>query len=106
MKTTDMKKMIRSDEPSLWWLPQPDTMISSDVIFADRRRMWGNATIGGTRVPLFRVVELHEAGYSINEIGNEIYPHLGPELVMAALREVGYDFAYTDALDDRTLVAS
>ncbi len=95
-----------SDKRSLWWLSQPDTIISSDFILADRRRMWGNATIRGTRVPLFRVRELHEAGYSIDESGNEIYPHLGPELVMAALREVGYDFAYTDARDDRTLVAS
>ena len=86
----------RSDEHSRWWQPQADTMISSDVILADRQRMWGNATIRGTRVPLFRVRELYEAGYSIDQIGKEIYPHLGPDRVMAALREVGYDFSDTD----------
>ena len=89
----------RSDERSLWWQPQPDTIISSDdVILADRQRMWGNATIRGTRVPLFRVRELYEARYSIDQIGNEIYPHLGPDRVMAALREVGYGFSDTAAL--------
>ena len=65
-------------------------------------RVFGNATVRGTRVPLFRVRELYEAGYSIEEIGNEIYPHLGPDRVMAALREVGYGFSDTDALDTYT----
>lgn len=98
-----MKETNWSDERSLWWQPQPDTLISSDVIIADRRRMWGNATIRGTRVPLFRVRELYEAGYSIEEISTEIYPHLEPETIMAALREVGCGFSDTDALDDRTV---
>lgn len=58
--------------------------------------------IHGTRVPLFRVVELHEAGYSIEEISTEIYPHLEPGVVVAALRGAGWDFSLTGAPDTYT----
>ena len=55
-----------------------------------------------TRVPLFRVRELYEAGYSIEEISTDIYPHLEPGKIMAALRGAGYGFSDTGAPDTYT----
>ena len=64
--------------------------------------IWGNATIHGTRIPLFRVVELYEAGHTIEEISTELYPNLKPEALMSALRSAGYSFLNTDSLDTYT----
>lgn len=55
-----------------------------------------------TRVPLFRVRELYEAGYSIEEISTDIYPHLEPEKIMVALRGAGYGFSDTGVPDTYT----
>ncbi len=91
-----------NERNSMWFHGYAHTLTISYAIAADPQRMWGNPTLRGTRVPLFRVVELYDAGYSPEEIGNDIYPHLGPMRVVAALKETGYDFV--DTLDNRTLV--
>ena len=37
------------------------------------KRMWGNATVPGTRIPIFRLRELYEAGYSPESIAKDAY---------------------------------
>ncbi len=87
------------------WLPSgTGNVIVSGILEADRHRMWGNRTIRGTRVPLFRIIELYDAGYTVEEIGDQIYPHVGVQRVEAALREAGYDFLNT--LDNPILAAA
>ncbi len=100
-----MKQVTWTNEPSWWSMGRPYVLTAfSGAVHTDPRRMWGNPTLAGTRVPLFRVIELFQADYSPNEIGTEIYPHLGPERVINALRQVGYDFLDTSDEPMRAVV--
>lgn len=38
------------------------------------RRMWGNVTVAGTRIPVFRIRELMDEGYTVEQIVRDLYP--------------------------------
>jgi len=53
------------------------TIPDKDIpIQADARIMSGTPVIYGTRIPVYVILELLQADYSIKEIVEEIYPHL------------------------------
>lgn len=52
-------------------------------------RLWGGrAVVEGTRIPVFMLVDLHEAGYSVDQIRTR-YPHLSEADVWGALAHAG-----------------
>ncbi|MDI6631237.1 MAG: DUF433 domain-containing protein [Bacillota bacterium] len=57
-------------------------------ITVDPRIMCGKPVIRGTRIPVYLVVNLVAAGYSLEKI-REAYPNLQKEDVEAALRFAG-----------------
>lgn len=80
------------------------TQFTADT-FQHPRRMWGNPTIPGTRIPLFRVQELlTEGGFTVEELCEDVYPHLNQQQVVQALREYGIDFQTTE--ERRTVAAN
>ena len=53
-------------------------------------RMWGHETVAGTRIPVFRLVELAtDGGYTAESISKEIYPALTAETIGDVLRTFG-----------------
>ena len=65
---------------------------TSSVVSQTGKRMWGNETMAGTRIPTFRLIELVEdSGYTAQRISTEVYPDLTVDQIRTALRQHGID---------------
>ena len=88
----------------LTWHSGQTTYTEPAVVTTNAKRMWGNSTVIGTRIPVFRLVELVEdAGYTPERICTEIYPELRPDQVRAALKWYGVsEFSTAEETTDST----
>jgi uncharacterized protein (DUF433 family) len=73
------------NEPSLSEiLREAQEAVKHEISF-DPGVMHGAACVAGTRIPVYLILELLEAGYSLDDI-LEVYPRLTPGQVRAAIR--------------------
>ena len=69
-----------------WRLPAANAVTHSRGVAVSASIMWGNPTIPGTRIPVFRLNELRAFGYTPERIAHEVYGHrITAEQVRSAL---------------------
>ena len=56
-----------------------------DYIHVDPEIVFGKPVVAGTRIPVYMVLELIEAGFTSEQIIRDYYPTLTPEAIQACL---------------------
>jgi uncharacterized protein (DUF433 family) len=65
---------------------QEDLMVWQEHIHIDSDIMFGKPVVKGTRIPIYMILELVEAGFTIQQIITDYYPSLSEEDVRACIQ--------------------